>query len=66
MDGRMSCCRYDPSLDELLADEMMTPVLRSAGFDTQAFKDMLAETARRIEDRERRIEGEEKGEEEIL
>ncbi len=66
MDGRVTCCRYEPSLDELLADEMMTPVLRSAGFDPQALRDMLAETARRIEDRERRVEGEDKGEEEIF
>ena len=51
MDGRNACCRYEPSLEELLSDEMMTPVLKSAGFDTQQFRDMMVETARRIEER---------------
>lgn len=63
MDGRTARCRYEPSLDELLSDEMMTPVLRSAGFDPQALKAMLVETARRIENRERRGEA---GEEILL
>ena len=49
MDGRFDCCRYEPSLEELLADDVMTPVLRSAGFDTQGFRDMMVETARRID-----------------
>jgi len=49
MDGRFDCCRYEPSLEELLADDVMAPVLRSAGFDAQGFRDMMAETARRIE-----------------
>ena len=31
MDGRTDCCRTEPSLEDLLADEVMTPVLRSAG-----------------------------------
>jgi len=51
MDGRFDCCRYEPSLEELLADDVMAPVLRSAGFDTQAFRDMMAETARRLDRR---------------
>jgi len=51
MDGRFDCCRYEPSLDELLADDVMAPVLRSAGFDTQTFRDMIAETARRLDRR---------------
>lgn len=51
MDGRFDCCRYEPSLDELLADDVMAPVLRSAGFDTQGFRDMIAETARRLDRR---------------
>jgi hypothetical protein len=59
MDGRIARCRYEPSLDELLSDEMMRPVLKSAGFDPQRLKDMLAQTARRIEDRERRVGAEE-------
>ena len=50
MDG---CCRYEPSLDDLLADEMMEPVLKSAGFDSRGFREMMVETARRFEHRER-------------
>ena len=44
------CCRYEPSFEDLLGDEMMTPVLRSAGFDTQGFRDMIVQTARRMDD----------------
>jgi len=51
MDGRFDCCRYEPSLDELLADDLMTPVLRSAGLDAQGVRDMMAETARRVDRR---------------
>ncbi len=51
MAGRLECCRYEPSLDDLLEDEMMAPVLRSAGFDPRGFREMMAETARRIDDR---------------
>jgi hypothetical protein len=50
MAGRAQCCRYEPNLDELLDDEIMAPVLRSAGFDPQGFRDMMAETARRIDE----------------
>ena len=49
MDGRFDCCRYEPSLEELLADDVMAPVLRSAGFDAQGLRDMMVETARRID-----------------
>ena len=56
MDGRFECCRYEPSLEDLLADEVMEPVLRSAGLEPQEFRQMMIETARRIEDRERRID----------
>jgi hypothetical protein len=45
----MDCCRYEPSLEELLDDEMMTPVLRSAGLDPQGFREMIVETARRLD-----------------
>ena len=51
MAGRLDCCRYEPSLEDLLADEMMAPVLRSAGFDMQGLRDMMADTARRIDRR---------------
>ena len=54
MERRMNCCRYQPSLDELLADEVMEPVLRSAGLDLHELREMMVETARRLEDRDRR------------
>ena len=53
MDGRFGCCRYEPSLEDLLADEVMMPVLRSAGLEAHEFREMMVETARRIEDRDR-------------
>ena len=53
MDERLDCCRYRPSLDDLLADAVMEPVLRSAGLDQCELREMMAETARRIEDRDR-------------
>jgi hypothetical protein len=53
MGGRLECCRYEPSLEDLLADEVMERVLRSAGLEPQKLREMLVETARRIEDRER-------------
>ena len=55
MDERLECCRYEPSLEDLLADEVMTPVLRSAGLEPQELREMMVETARRIEDRVRLI-----------
>lgn len=51
MDASTICCRYEPSFEDLLGDdEMMTPVLRSAGFDAQGFREMIVETARRMDD----------------
>ena len=50
MAGRTDCCSYEPSLEDLLDDEVMRPVLRSAGFDSQGLRDMMVETARRIDD----------------
>ena len=50
MAGRTECCSYEPSLEDLLDDEVMEPVLRSAGFDSQGLRDMMVETARRIDD----------------
>jgi len=52
MAARTDCCRYEPSLDDLLDDEIMAPVLRSAGLDQQGFRDMIVETARRLDDRD--------------
>jgi hypothetical protein len=51
MAGRSNCCRYEPSLEELLDDEVMAPVLRSAGLDAHGFREMMAKTARRIDGR---------------
>jgi hypothetical protein len=51
MDGRFDCCLYEPSLDDLLADDIMAPVLRSAGVDRQSMREMMVETARRVEER---------------
>jgi hypothetical protein len=53
MDGRAECCRYEPSLEDLLADEVMQTMLRSAGLELQELREMMVETARRIEDRAR-------------
>ena len=53
MDGRVECCRYEPSLEDLLADEVMEPVLRSAGLEPQELREMMIEAARRIEDQGR-------------
>jgi len=55
MAGRTECCSYEPSLEDLLDDEVMGPVLRSAGFDSQGLRDMMVATAKRIDDR--RIDG---------
>jgi hypothetical protein len=57
MDERLACCRYRPSLDELLADAVMEPVLRSAGLDQHGLREMMVEAARRIEDRDRQNDG---------
>jgi hypothetical protein len=58
MDERSECCRYEPSLEDLLADEVMQPVLRSAGLELQELREMMVETARRIEHRERQSDTE--------
>lgn len=48
MAGRTECCRYEPSLDELLADDMMQPVLQSAGYDRDRFHELMVEAGERI------------------
>ena len=54
MSGRLVCCRNEPSLDDLLAeDEVMMPVLKSAGLDRSEFRELLLRTARRRENRAR-------------
>ena len=61
MAGRAECCRYEPSLEDLLDDEVMESVLRSAGCDSQSLRAMMVATARRIDalddDRDARDEG---------
>jgi hypothetical protein len=58
MDERFECCRDEPSLEDLLADEVMTPVLRSAGLEAKEFREMMVETARRMKRRDRRRDSE--------
>jgi hypothetical protein len=48
MSDRNACCRYEPSLDELIDDDMMQPVLQSAGFDRERFHDLMVEAGERI------------------
>jgi hypothetical protein len=38
----------EPTLDDLLADDIMRPVLRSAGVDAARLRASLAEAARRL------------------
>jgi hypothetical protein len=47
MSGR-DCCRYEASLDELLDDDIMQPVLESAGYDRERFHDLMVETGERV------------------
>ena len=54
MSEYLGCCRAEPSLDDLLAeDEVMMPVLKSAGLDRSEFRELLLRTARRRENRAR-------------
>lgn len=46
--GLWNMLHYEPSLDELLADEMMGAVARSAGTDRAGLRDLLREMARRL------------------
>jgi hypothetical protein len=48
MADRTDCCRYELSLDDLLDDDMMQPVLQSAGLDRERFHDLMVETGDRI------------------
>ena len=51
MDRVVDCCRYEPSLEDLLADDIMSPVLKSAGVDRDRVRELMVETARRVEQR---------------
>ena len=46
--GLWNMLQCEPSLDELLADEMMGAVTRSAGTDRAGLRALLHETARRL------------------
>ena len=41
----------EPTLDDLLDDAIMTPIMRSAGVDAAQLKARLGETARRLTER---------------
>ena len=45
------CIGLEPDLDELLADAIMEPVMRSAHIGRDQFRRQLAEIALRIRDR---------------
>ena len=42
---RNECYCYRATLDELLADDVMEPVLRTAGYEPDEFREMMAEMA---------------------
>ena len=46
--GLWNMLRCEPSLDELLADEMMAAVARSAGTDRAGLRQMLQDLIRRL------------------
>jgi hypothetical protein len=43
---RNGCFCYRATLDELLADDLMEPVLRTAGYEPDEFREMMTEMAR--------------------
>jgi hypothetical protein len=45
------CLCYRATLDDLLSDDMMAPVLRSAGYEPDEFREMIMEMARKGETR---------------
>lgn len=51
MAGCLECRCYEPNLDDLLGDEIMAAVLRSAGLDSRGLRAMIVETARRVDAR---------------
>ena len=44
-------CRREPSLDELLADDVMRAAIRSAGLGADEFRAELKAAARRLDQR---------------
>ena len=45
---RNECFCYRATLDELLADDVMKPVLRNAGYEPEEFREMMTEMARNL------------------
>jgi len=43
--GSAECCCSRATLDDLLSDEVMAPVLRSAGYEPDEFREMMTEMA---------------------
>jgi hypothetical protein len=48
---RDGCLCHRASLDDVLSDDMMAPVLRSAGYEPNEFREMLTEIACKGEQR---------------
>jgi hypothetical protein len=42
------CFCYRATLDQLLADDVMEPVLRTAGYEPDEFREMMTEMARNL------------------
>jgi hypothetical protein len=45
---RNKCFCYRVTLDELLADDVMEPVLRTAGYEPDEFREMITEMAQKL------------------
>ncbi len=45
-------CRREPTLEELLADDVMRAAIRSAGLGADEFRATLRAAARRLDDRD--------------
>lgn len=45
---RNECFCFRATLDELLADDVMEPVLRTAGYEPDEFREMMTEMARNL------------------
>jgi hypothetical protein len=48
MANRTECCRYEPSLDELLDDDILHLMMHSDGFDREQLHDLMDEARHRI------------------
>jgi len=52
---RWKMAGVEPTLDELLGDELMVPVMRSAGLSADDIRALVVETAERLNDDEIRL-----------